>query len=60
MILNILDHGEPSHPAIIVPGGPALTYAELREQVDALAGQLRSSASAVASGSRSLCATVSK
>jgi len=42
MILNILDHGEPSHPAIIVPGGSALTYAELREQVDALAVQLRS------------------
>jgi acyl-CoA synthetase (AMP-forming)/AMP-acid ligase II len=41
MILNVLDKGEPSHPAIVVPGGTSVTYAELRQQVNDLVAKLR-------------------
>src|SRR5216684_1642692 len=42
MILNLLENGNPSQIAISVAGGgPAVTYDQLRQQVDALAAQLR-------------------
>ena len=40
-LLDLLDSGAPSHPAIVAPGGPVLTYDSLRHQVRTLAGQLR-------------------
>jgi acyl-CoA synthetase (AMP-forming)/AMP-acid ligase II len=41
MILDLLEPGQPSHAAIAVAGdGPAVTYAELRRQVEALAARL--------------------
>ena len=40
-LLDLLDSGAPSHPAIVAPGGPVLTYDSLRCQVRALAEQLR-------------------
>lgn len=41
MILDLLDNGEPSHIAInVAGGGPAVTYGQLRQQVEALAAQL--------------------
>jgi oxalate---CoA ligase len=39
-LLEVLRHGKPSDPAIIVPGGVRLSYRELREQVAAAADQL--------------------
>src|SRR5437870_3566251 len=41
MILDLLAHGDPTHAAIAVTGGgPAVTYDQLRQQVDALAAKL--------------------
>ncbi len=41
MILDLLEHGSPSHVAVAVSGdGPVVTYDQLRQQVDALAAQL--------------------
>ena len=40
-LLDLLDGGSPSHPAIVVPDGPMVTYASLRRQVNDLASQLR-------------------
>ena len=34
-LLDVLRHGAPSDPAIVVPAGVMLTYRELRDQVDA-------------------------
>ena len=39
-IPELLAAGEDDAPAILTPGGPALTFAELRRQVRGLAGQL--------------------
>lgn len=39
-LLDVLKYGEPSAPAIVVPGGVRLTYRELREQVSAAADGL--------------------
>jgi acyl-CoA synthetase (AMP-forming)/AMP-acid ligase II len=39
-IRELLDAGRDAAPAIIVPDGPTLTFADLRKQVDNLAGQL--------------------
>ena len=40
-LLDLLESGAPSHPALMAPGGPVLTYDSLRCQVRALAEQLR-------------------
>src|SRR5437764_5260360 len=41
MILDLLAHGDPTHAAIAVTGGgPAVTYNQLGQQVEALAAQL--------------------
>jgi len=41
MILDLLENGNPSHPAIIVAGGgPTVTYEQLRKQVDAVSASL--------------------
>src|SRR6266404_5405661 len=41
MILDLLENGDPSHPAISIAGGrPPVTYNQLRQQVDALAKSL--------------------
>ena len=40
-LLDLLESGAPSHPALVAPGGPVLTYDALRCQVRALAEQLR-------------------
>ena len=43
MIFDLLDNGSPSRVAVSVSGGgPSLTYEQLRGQVQALAGELRS------------------
>jgi acyl-CoA synthetase (AMP-forming)/AMP-acid ligase II len=39
-LLDVLQHGDPSDPAIVVPAGVRLTYRELREQVGAAADYL--------------------
>src|SRR4029077_13385555 len=39
-LLDVLQHGSPTDPAIAVPDGVRLNYRELREQVDAAAGYL--------------------
>ncbi len=39
-LLHVLEHGRPSDPAIVVPGGVRLTYRQLREQVSAAADGL--------------------
>jgi oxalate---CoA ligase len=39
-ILDILGSGEGTAPALVVPGGPTLSFDDLREQVEVLAGQL--------------------
>jgi len=39
-IFELLSAGDDSAPAIIEPAGPTITYAQLREQVSHLAGQL--------------------
>src|SRR2546430_17442557 len=36
----LLDHGEGGAAALVVPGGPTLTYAQLREEVQRCAGEL--------------------
>ena len=41
-LLELLESGAASHPAIVAPGGPVVTYDSLRRQVRALAGQFRS------------------
>jgi oxalate---CoA ligase len=42
VLWDLLDGGEAGAPAVVVPGGPRLTYQELRDQVrrgaEALAG----------------------
>ena len=40
-LIDVLENGEGSHPAVVSPGGPTLTYDDLRRQVDRLMGQLR-------------------
>ena len=40
-LLDLLESGAPSHPAIVAPGGPVVTYDSLRRQVRTLVGQLR-------------------
>ena len=40
-LLDLLEQGAPSHAALVVPGGPVVTYDSLRRQVRALAAQLR-------------------
>ena len=40
-LLDLLESGAPSHPAIVAPGGPVVTYDSLRRQVRTLAAQLR-------------------
>ncbi|MBI3665225.1 MAG: AMP-binding protein, partial [Acidobacteria bacterium] len=39
MTLLEMLRGQPGAPAVIVPGGPAVTYASLSRQVERLAGQ---------------------
>ena len=41
-LLDLLESGAPSHPALVAPGGPVVTYDSLRRQVRTLAEQLRS------------------
>lgn len=40
MLWEILDRGESDAPAVVVPGGPRLTYGQLREEVRRGAGAL--------------------
>src|SRR5436190_16056699 len=41
MLLDLLEKGDPAHAAISIAGnGPAVSYARLRQQVDALARKL--------------------
>src|SRR5260370_42317064 len=40
MILDLLEKGDPSRIAISTAGGPAVTYDQLRQQVDDLAAKL--------------------
>jgi acyl-CoA synthetase (AMP-forming)/AMP-acid ligase II len=40
MLWDILDRGESDAPAVVVPGGPRLTYGQLREEVRRGAGAL--------------------
>ena len=40
-LVDLLASGAPSHPAIVAPGGPVITYDSLRRQVRTLAQQLR-------------------
>ena len=40
-LLDLLESGAPSHPAIVAPGGPVVTYDSLRSQVRTLAEHLR-------------------
>ena len=41
-LVDLLDRGRTHSPAITVPEGPTLTYADLRKQVYGLTGQLDS------------------
>ena len=41
-LIDLLETGSPSHPAIQVPEGPTITYDSLRFQVSSLSKQLRS------------------
>ena len=41
-LIDLLEAGSPSHPAIQVPEGPTITYDSLRLQVSSLSKQLRS------------------
>ncbi len=41
-LTDLLEAGDPSHPAIQVPEGPTITYDSLRRQVHSLSQQLRS------------------
>ena len=40
-LLDILESGAPSRPALVAPGGPVVTYDSLRLQVRTLASSLR-------------------
>ena len=40
-LAELLEAGEPGHPAIVVPGGPKASYAELKSQVESMASALR-------------------
>ena len=40
-LIEVLDNGEGSRPAVVSPGGPTLTYDDLRRQVGRLMDQLR-------------------
>ena len=40
-LIEVLENGEGSHPAVVSPGGPTLTYDGLRRQVGRLMEQLR-------------------
>jgi len=40
-LIDLLDQGKSSHPAIVVPGGPTVTYDSLRQQVQTLSQRLR-------------------
>ena len=40
-LIQVLENGEGSHPAIVSPDGPTLTYDDLRKQVAKLMDQLR-------------------
>jgi acyl-CoA synthetase (AMP-forming)/AMP-acid ligase II len=40
-MLDLLERGEPGHPALVAPGRPDLSYAALRANVAGLAGQLQ-------------------
>jgi acyl-CoA synthetase (AMP-forming)/AMP-acid ligase II len=42
MLLELLQGGSPAHVAIQVPGGPSVTYDQLRVQVESLVAKLRS------------------
>jgi acyl-CoA synthetase (AMP-forming)/AMP-acid ligase II len=42
MLLELLEGGSPAHIAIQVPGGPSITYDQLRVQVQSLIAKLRS------------------
>src|SRR6185312_14129791 len=42
MLLTVLDHGRADAPAVVIPGGPRLTYAALRGQVQQAAETLAS------------------
>src|SRR5260221_9904329 len=39
-LFSVLEHGKASGPALVVPGGPRLTYGQLREQVSLAADRL--------------------
>jgi acyl-CoA synthetase (AMP-forming)/AMP-acid ligase II len=39
-LFSVLDHGQPDHPAVVVPDGPTLTHQQLRDAVEAAAGEL--------------------
>ena len=39
-LFSVLEHGAASDPAVLVPGGPRLTYGQLREQVSLAADRL--------------------
>ena len=41
LLSQLLEHGDPAKPAIVVPDGPSLTYAALRERMERHAGLLR-------------------
>jgi acyl-CoA synthetase (AMP-forming)/AMP-acid ligase II len=41
-LIEVLENGEGSHPALVSPDGPTLTYDQLRAQVGRLMDQLRS------------------
>ena len=41
-LIDVIENGAATHPALVAPDGPTLTYSELREQVSKLMGQLRS------------------
>ena len=40
-LINLLETGDPSRPAIVAPDGPTITYGSLRTQVESLSRQLR-------------------
>jgi acyl-CoA synthetase (AMP-forming)/AMP-acid ligase II len=39
-LFGVLEHGKAADPAVVVPGGPQLTYGQLREQVSLAADRL--------------------
>ncbi len=40
-LIDLLENGDPNHPAIVVPDGPVITYGSLRDQVRAMASELK-------------------